>query len=204
MGLVFSDPASGGEGAIHRMPAVVKFVASLILIVTIVAIPARHAQHLGWIALLLLILAMASWIPGTFILKRLLIFEPLVIGASVLAIFQPDGWRVFALLVIRSTLCLLTAILLAGTTSFTEILQVMRRARVPWLLVTTMALMHRYLFVLADESHRMRRARVSRTFAVGGHARQWRSLATIAAQLFVRASERAERVYAAMCARGWR
>jgi cobalt/nickel transport system permease protein len=75
--------------------------------------------------------------------------------------------------------------------------------RVPALLVTTLALMHRYLFVLLDESERMRRARSSRTFWRQRRAR-WRMLGTVVGQLFVRASERAERIYAAMCARGWK
>jgi energy-coupling factor transporter transmembrane protein EcfT len=29
-------------------------------------------------------------------------------------------------------------------------------------------------------------------------------MATVISQLFIRSSERAERIYAAMCARGWR
>jgi cobalt/nickel transport system permease protein len=71
------------------------------------------------------------------------------------------------------------------------------------LLVTTIALMHRYLFVLVDESLRMRRARSSRTFS-RQHRVRWHVLGTLVGQLFVRASERAERIYAAMCARGWK
>ena len=69
--------------------------------------------------------------------------------------------------------------------------------------VTTLTLMHRYLFVLADEAERMRRARASRTFTRGRRF-QWHTLATVVGQLFIRASERAERIYDAMCARGWK
>jgi cobalt/nickel transport system permease protein len=63
--------------------------------------------------------------------------------------------------------------------------------------------MHRYLFVLLDESERMRRARASRTFQRQRRVR-WNLLGSVVGQLFVRASERAERIYAAMCARGWK
>jgi cobalt/nickel transport system permease protein len=100
-------------------------------------------------------------------------------------------------------LCLFTVILVSNTTPFNEVLRVLRRVRVPGLLVTTVALMHRYLFVLVDESERMRRARASRTFARGRRFR-WQTLATVIGQLFIRASERAERIYDAMCARGWK
>jgi len=104
---------------------------------------------------------------------------------------------------VRSSLCLLTVILVANTTPFSETLRVLKRVRVPALLITTIALMHRYLFVLADEAERMRRARASRTFTPQRHF-HWHALSTVVGQLFVRASERAERIYDAMCARGWK
>ena len=63
--------------------------------------------------------------------------------------------------------------------------------------------MHRYIYVLADESERMKRARLSRSFTPGRRF-QWLALSTVAGQLFVRASERAERIYNAMGARGWK
>jgi len=91
----------------------------------------------------------------------------------------------------------------ATTTPFPELLRVLRAIHTPALLVTTLALMYRYLFVLADEAQRMRRARQSRTLRPG-RGRIWRLLATVVGQLFVRATGRAERIYAAMCARGWR
>ena len=73
----------------------------------------------------------------------------------------------------------------------------------PALLLTTIALMYRYLFVLIEEAERMQRARTSRTLRAR-RAHAWRSTAALAGQLFLRSTERAERIYAAMCARGWR
>jgi cobalt/nickel transport system permease protein len=79
----------------------------------------------------------------------------------------------------------------------------MRRMRVPSLLVTTLALAYRYLFLFIDEAERMQRARAARTFSAG-RSHWWHAAASVAAMLFVRATERAERIFAAMCARGWR
>jgi cobalt/nickel transport system permease protein len=121
---------------------------------------------------------------------------------AILSLFQPGGWQAFVLIVSRCTLCFITAILLGATTPVTELVQVLRKVRVPSLLITTMLLMHRYLFVLLDESQRMRRARASRTFVKRRHL-EWRTMASIIGQLFIRSVERAERVYAAMSARGW-
>ena len=51
-------------------------------------------------------------------------------------------------------------VLLAATTPFSEIVRVLREWRVPALLLTTLTLMDRYLFVLVEESGRMQRARM--------------------------------------------
>jgi cobalt/nickel transport system permease protein len=110
------------------------------------------------------------------------------------------GWVVVAA---KSTICLLTIILVSNTTPFSQILRVLKAVRVPGLLITTLALMHRYLFVLVEEAERMRRARASRTFTRSRWL-TWKSLATVVGQLFVRSTERAERIFDAMCARGWK
>ena len=109
----------------------------------------------------------------------------------------------FLFLVAKCTLCLFAMVLLSNTTPFSEILRVLKAARMPSLLVTTLSLMYRYLFVLVDEAQRMKRARMSRTFTAR-RSRSWRSMSTVVSELFLRASERAERIYAAMSARGWR
>jgi cobalt/nickel transport system permease protein len=123
------------------------------------------------------------------------------LGVVVVNAFQPAYRAHWPLLLLRSGLCLLTVIVVSNTTPFSEVLRVLRRLRVPALLITTIALMHRYLFVLSEEAERMRRARASRTFTRRRRG-QWPVLASVAGQLFIRASERAERIYAAMCARG--
>jgi cobalt/nickel transport system permease protein len=94
-------------------------------------------------------------------------------------------------------------ILLTFTTPFYEILEALRRVRFPALMLTTLALMYRYLPVLGEESRRMQRARASRTFG-RSHRLQWKSMSAIVGQLFIRSAERAERIYLAMCARGWK
>ena len=196
------DHYSGLDSPIHRRPAAAKLVGAVALVVIVAMLPVQRASYLIWPALLLATVALLSRIPLRFLAKRLLLLEPFVLGVAVLAVFQPGGWRIMLVLAAKCTLCLLTMILLSGTTPFSEMLRVLRKMHVPGLMVTTLALMHRYLFVLGDEAHRMKRARMSRTF-IQKPVKRWRTLATVISQLFIRASERAERVYAAMCARGW-
>jgi len=136
------------------------------------------------------------------IARRLLLAEPFVLGVAVLSLLQPHGLSVFGILAARATLCVFTLILLSATVSAMELLDLLRTLRVPKLMITTLALMHRYLYVLQEESRRMRYARQSRTFTPG-RRHIWRNLATVIAQLFIRTQARSERIYAAMCARGW-
>lgn len=191
------------HGFLHRCPAGFKLAAALALILTVVVLPRTQIAGLLVVTALLLAAVLTARISLLFLCRRLLLLEPLVLGVTVLALFQPDGSQVFGLLLWKTNLCLLTTVLLAATTPFTALLQVLKKLPVPWIFVTTLTLMHRYLFVLADESERMRRARASRTFARGRRF-QWLALSSVVGQLFVRASERAERIYNAMCARGWK
>jgi cobalt/nickel transport system permease protein len=129
--------------------------------------------------------------------------SPFVLGVALVKALQPRTGASWLDVAIRSSICLLTVTLVSNTTPFSRILRVLQRVRVPGMLITTIALMHRYLFVLADEAARMHRARASRTFRRGRRF-HWQNLGTLVGQLFVRASERAERIYDAMCARGWK
>jgi len=196
-------PHQPAHGFLHRLSAGFKLAAALGLILTVVLLPRGQGMALLAVAVLLVALIFASRISFIFLLKRMLLLEPLVLGVAGLMLLQPDGLTRCALAMSKANLCLLVTLLLSQTTPATEMLRVLQRLRVPWLFITTLTLMHRYLFVLADESERMRRARASRTFTRGRRF-QWQALSSVVGQLFVRASERAERIYNAMCARGWK
>ena len=199
----FLDRYSRLRSPVHRCPAGWKLGSALAFVFLVVLTP----QALRWLFILEAIglgaVVVTTRIPLRYLGQRLLLMEPVVLGLAVLTFLQAGGGAVFLGIVIKSTLCLLTMVLLAGTTPVAELLAVLRSARVPALLVTTVALLYRYLFVLLEETERMNRARRSRTFT--RHRLQtWKTLANVIGQLFVRSTERAERIYAAMCARGWK
>lgn len=199
----FLDRYSRLDSPVHRVPAFVKLGAALLLVIALVVTPPSERWFFAAAAAVLVLTAVVSRVPLWFVLKRLLLLEPFVLGVGILMLLRPDGLSVFLSILVRSTLCLLTMILLSNTTPFSGLLQVFRRLGAPALLVTVLALMYRYLFVLIDEAERMQRARISRTFT-SGRTHLWKLLATVMSQLFVRSTERAERIYSAMCARGWR
>ncbi len=187
----------------HRLPAGVKCGGALLAVVAIVLLPRGAWPAYGAWGVGLLVLALLSRVRLGRLGLRLLAIAPFALGVALLSLAQPGGLAVFAAVLTRGTLCLSVMLLLGATTRFTEVLLVLRRIRVPALLVTVLALMYRYLFVLVDESVRLARARRSRTLATRRRA-DWRTPAGIIARLFVRSSERAERIHAAMCSRGWR
>lgn len=196
------------RSVVHRWPAAAKLLGALALVLGLVALPrewstTRFAGVGGAVAAGLGGVAVLSRLPIVFLARRVLLLEPFVLGVAALSLWGPHGWTVFWQAVLRSTLCVAALVLLAATTPFSEIVRVLREWRVPPLLLTTLTLMDRYLFVLVEESGRMQTARRSRTFARRSRLAVWGEQAETLGQLFVRAVARAERIYAAMCARGW-
>jgi cobalt/nickel transport system permease protein len=197
------SPYQHRASPVHRWPAGAKVGGAVAVVLAVVLLP-----RAAWTAYLAVAVALAglaglSRVAPWALLRRILLLEPFVVGVAALSLLQRGGGVVFLSMLAKSTLCLSAMVLLSATTRFSDLLGVAWRLRLPTLLVTSVALMSRYLTLLLDEAGRMTRARRSRSF-LPGKAHAWRGAATVAAQLFVRSSERAERVYAAMCARGWR
>jgi cobalt/nickel transport system permease protein len=199
----FLDRYSRLQSPVHRLPAGLKLAVALAVVVVSVTSPIGAWLWFAAASAALVAVAVIARLPLGFVARRLLLLEPFVLGISLLALLQPEGGRIFVSLVVKSTVCLLTMIVLSSTTPFAALLQVLRRLRTPAMFVTTLALLYRYLFLLVDESQRLARARASRTL-VPSRRRTWGLLGTGLGMLFVRSSERAERIYAAMLARGWK
>ena len=94
------------------------------------------------------------------------------------------------------------ALLLIATTSFPGICRGLRRLGLPALFVSQLLFLYRYLFVLMEEAMRVVRARDMRSFGTRGTGA--RVFVRIVGTLFLRTVERAERIYGAMLARGFR
>lgn len=185
-----------------QVPGPHRVAAALLFTVACALLPNGAWPWYAGAAAALVAAALAVRVRWAEWLKRLALAEPLAAGISLMALLLPDGGVRFASLLGRSTLCLGAMTLLSATTPFPTILDALRLFRVPSLLVTTLALTHRYLFVLRDELQRMVRARRSRSRGPDG-IRQWPPIAGMTGMLFIRATERAERVAGAMAARGW-
>jgi cobalt/nickel transport system permease protein len=188
---------------LHRASPRLKLAASIVIITVTALLPRRlDLLYLAPAAVLLLLWPFCR-MPFGYMLRRMMVAEFFILGLALLSLLSPSTAPIVLAAILKSNLCVFTLLLLTWTTPFLDILQELRRLRLPAIMLTTLALMYRYLPVLAEESRRMQRARASRTFCSKRHV-IWRNLTTIIGQLFIRSADRAERIYLAMCARGWK
>lgn len=194
------NPAPRG---LPGVPARLKLLAAITVVTGIALLPRRPDLLYLIPAALVAVLWPLCRMPIGYALRRLCIVEFFIAGIAVLSLLTPSARPVILSALIKSNLCVLVMLQLTWTTPFQDILQELRGLRLPGVMLTTLALMYRYLPVLAEESRRMQRARASRTFS-RRRGLAWQSLSTIVGQLFIRSADRAERIYLAMCARGWK
>jgi cobalt/nickel transport system permease protein len=208
------DPAS----PVHRLDPRTKLLA--FMAVTVVAVSTPLAAWPVWLACVVVLTAVAvrARVDAGTIWRRARIVLPLVLLVGALVPFVRDGgtsWElgplsvssaglaVFATVAAKATIGTLSAVLLAATTTFPDVLRALERLRAPRLLILVASFMYRYLFVIRDEVHRMRAALASRGYRPR-HALQAGALGRVASALFLRSFARGERVYLAMLARGYR
>lgn len=132
------------------------------------------------------------------------LFNPLLDRTAVFELYGltvTRGWLSFAVIVMRGLLSVQAALILISSVGFDRFCRNLHRLGMPSVLTTELMFVYRYIFVLADEASSMKRAREARSFGRRGFGlRIWG--ATVG-ELFIRSSQRAERVGLAMKARGF-
>ncbi len=144
--------------------------------------------------------------PVSYLARRLGVFLPfLALLALSLPISQGfrSGGDIAAAIFFRGLISFLAALWLSQVVTFDELIQTLRRFRIPELLLSVLVLSYRYLFVLWEELERMQSARAARTMRPQTLFGRWRLSVQLIGMLLVRALTRAERVHDSMSARGW-
>lgn len=204
-----------GHSGMHRLPAQCKLAATLAFVIAVVVTPREAFWAFG--LHLLLVSAAVAWASlGLATVARRLSVEIPFLAFAVLLPFIGRGSRMEVLglslsvegswaawnILAKASLGTLAGILLAGTTTPSDLLVGLERLRVPRLFTSIAGFMIRYLEVIGDQVRRMQVAQRSR-----GHDPNWigqgRAVATTAGTLFIRSFERGERVYVSMLARGY-
>jgi cobalt/nickel transport system permease protein len=204
-----------GDSVVHRLPPHVKVSATLGFVFAVVATSRTAFWAFALDAALVVAVALLAAVPLRLLARRLVIEGPFVAFAVFLplvgeaphtdvlglSLSVPGLWAAWNILV-KGTLGVAATLLLASTTSVSELLVGLDRLHVPRAFTAIAGFMVRYGEVITGEARRMRIARLSR-----GHDPRWiwqaRALAATAGTLFIRSYERGERIHVAMLSRGF-
>jgi cobalt/nickel transport system permease protein len=198
---------------IHRLHPLVKLLTTLAYLVVVVSFDRYDVTGmLPFIFYPVLVMALAE-LPAGPILKRILLVEPLIIGIGILnPVFDQQavvvggmtiarGWVTFIAIFIKCGFTVTAALLLIATTGMERLASAMDMLRIPRLFILQLLLTYRYISVLMEEVARLMRAYALRAPRQKGV--QMSAWGSLAGQLLLRTLDRAQRVYQAMCLRGF-
>lgn len=207
------DDLARRESIIHNMHPLVKLITTVIFIAVVMSFGRYEIGRLLPFFLYPVIVITISDLPKAPIFKRILIVEPFIIGIGILnplfdsqtfiigGMVLSKGWITFGSIFIKSLLTVAAALLLIATTGMDKLAGALRMLKVPRIFVLQLLLTYRYISVLSEEVGRMLRAYSLRAPEQKGiHRNAW---ASFSGQLLIRTFDRAQRVYHAMCTRGF-
>jgi cobalt/nickel transport system permease protein len=197
----FIDRYSALDSPLHILDPRSKLLSFTVLIIAVLCIPMNGGLLFFIYFFITAILMGISQIPLNYIVGRALIILPFIVLASLAAPWK--GWFGLWILFVRAILCLVLLILLTNTTRFVELLRSMRKLGCPSILVMNLSFLYRYLFVLTEETMRMKQARDCRRVGRAPFREELKILSSMLGTLLIRSFERAERMHAAMLSRGF-
>lgn len=205
---------SRAETRVHSIDARAK---TLVLLAYIVALTSMNPLDLpGTVGMALYPVAMAFWsgagLGWTF--RRSLIVLPLVLGIGLFnpwfdrepgmiaghAVGLSNGWISWGVIVLRGLLAAQASLLLLVSTGFDRLCAAWAAWGAPRLFVDQLAMLYRYLFVLAEEAVSLQRAFAARS---GGHTPGIFVWASMTGGLLARTVRRSRRIGNAMASRGY-
>jgi len=211
----YLDTLSYKNTFVHRIDPRVKILVSFAFVIFVVSFPKYEISALFPFFLYPVFLLTAGNIPIKAIAKKVLfvspfalfvgIFNPLIDTETLitpLGIAISGGWVSFLSILVKFVLTVSSALLLIAVTSFPGLCEALERMKLPKVFVIQLLFLYRYLFVLLEESLRMIRARDARSF--GSRGKEIKTFIRLISVLLIRSIERAERIFRAMLARGFR
>lgn len=207
------DDLSKKETFIHRLHPLIKLLTTVLYLGVVISYGKYELGSLLPLFLYPYIVLLLSELPAWEILKRLLLIEPFIIGIGILnpiiekqtfalgVISISVGWIALFSIIIKSALTITAVLILIATTGMDKMALALRMLKIPKIFVLQLLLTYRYISVLLEEFWRMLRAYSLRTLEFKGIKRKaWGSFV---GQLILRTFDRAQRVYQAMCLRGF-
>lgn len=131
--------------------------------------------------------------------------HPLVtfgVGPFTLTAYR-EGLQLGILTMLRIMAAVTLACVLSFSTPMIEILETLRLCKVPGIMVDLAAMMYRYIFILEETAHNMRRAQLCRMGGRLSWLKQVGDAGKIAAAVLLKSMDRSITIYKAMLARGY-
>jgi cobalt/nickel transport system permease protein len=210
----YMDALAARQTPVHRLDPRAKLITSLVFITTVVSFGKYEIAALIPFLVYPIFLSALGNVPPAFLLKRLLLLSPF---AVMIGIFNPlldreilvslgavgisGGWISFGSILLRFVLTVAAALSLIAVTGFYAVCMALQKLGAPRIFVVQLLFLYRYLFVLVDEGSRMVRARSLRALGDGGAG--IKTFGPLVGHLLLRTMERAQRIYLAMCCRGF-
>lgn len=210
----YMDTLANGSSVLHRLDPRTKLITTIVFILTVVSFDKYTILAFIPFFLYPTFLVTLGNLPAGYLLKKVLLVSPFAI---LLGIFNPiidkeivfqigsigisGGWISFISILLRFVLTVTAALLLVALTGFNVVCDSLRKLGVPRPFVVQLMFFYRYLFVLTDEVQRMDRARALRSFHKG--FMRYQTFISVVGHLLLRTLDRAERIYQAMCCRGF-
>lgn len=208
------DRLAQGATPLHRLDPRAKVLATAAFLVTLSSYGRLEVSGLLPLAAFPMALLVAGRIPLPLVLRKTLlalpfllllgIWLPLLDGSAGLELggrTLNTGWLALASLLVRGLLAVTVATLLVAVTGFGEVCAALARLGLPEVFIQQLLFLHRYLFVVGDETQR---SLLARDLRAHGQGMGWREFPSFTGHLLLRSWERAERVHSALLARGFR
>jgi len=139
--------------------------------------------------------------------RRLSLFLPVItlvaISIPLSQGFTASWMQLAGAVIIRGAVSFLAGLWLIRVLPFDSLISTLYALRLPAVVVASLAMMHRYLFVLWEETGRLRVARKARCLGRPNRITQWLAGIGMVGMLVIRSLDRGQRIHRAMLARGW-
>jgi cobalt/nickel transport system permease protein len=210
----YMDTLASGDSFLHRLDPRAKVITTLLFIVAVVSFDKYALSAMTPFFIYPIALISLGVLPAGYVLKKVLlvssfailvgIFNPLIdrqILMQIGSVGISGGWISFLSILLRFMLTVTAAFILVCLTGFNAVCGALMKFGVPRPFVVQLLFFYRYMFVLTDEAERMARARSLRSF--NARPMQLAAFIPMVGHLLLRTLERAERIYRAMCCRGF-
>ena len=199
----FIDSYANLDTALHRIDAKKKIICLAVFLLVIIFTPIEYFFLFLLYGLAVSVLFYLSRLPIRLFFSKFTELLPFIILIAAPLLFKKSGYELFLNCIVKAILASALLLIVSSTTKFTALLEALKKLKLAKLFIDLLAFMYRYSFLLEDQFLRTKRAYASRCVNQKENFKNVKILSNMLGAIFIRTYERAEKVYLAMCARGY-